>query len=220
VLTGGVDKTLAIFNLDSEEIESTFKGHRKQINSCILHPDGKTVISASLDTQIRIWTKGVESARQIVTVHNGSVSGISLHPTGDYVLSFSDDTYWSLIDVNMGRPIVKNRNNNDDGKPGPFSCGQCHPDGLIFGTGTRAVGNRDAMVKIWDLREQQNVANFPGHQGEVRSICFSENGFYLATGGAEGEVKMWDLRKLANVRTFAVGDGNMAVCSILLACKI
>lgn len=129
-----------------------------------------------------------------------------MHPTGDYVLSFSEDTYWSLIDLNLGRPIVKSRNISEEGAPAPFSCGQCHPDGLIFGT-----GSHDSLVKIWDLREQKSAAEFPGHQGEVRSICFSENGYYLASGGTEGEVKIWDLRKLTNLRTFAVGDGNVAV---------
>ncbi|ETN71206.1 WD domain, G-beta repeat protein [Necator americanus] len=207
VLTGGADKTVVLFNSEKEQVQDVFKGHQKKINAVILHPNSKNAISASSDAQVRVWATGEETCKALIDIHQAPVTDISLHATGDYVLSVSDDSHWALSDVNSGKTLCKVR--ADENSSVAVCCGQFHPDGLIFGTGTA-----DAVVKIWDLKEQTNVANFPGHQGAVRAIAFSENGYYLATGAEDGELKLWDLRKLKNLKTLSLHDGKHSINNI------
>jgi pre-mRNA-processing factor 19 len=55
--------------------------------------------------------------------------------------------------------------------------------------------------------QQQNVANFEGHRGQISGLAFSENGYYLATSAEDSCIKLWDLRKLKNFKTIQLDDG-------------
>lgn len=84
------------------------------------------------------------------------------------------------------------------------------------------------------------MAKFGGHTGEITSVSFSENGYFLAVGtltqlnrktkitsfrftdhfflvleivqtAAQDGVRLWDLRKLKNFRTFEFPDANSGI---------
>lgn len=204
VLTGGADKNVVVFDKNSEQILATLKGHTKKVTSVVFHPSENLVFSASPDTTIRIWSVSTASCVQVVRAHDGAVTGLSLHATGDYLLSASDDQHWAFSDIRTGRILTKV---TDEAAGCALTCAQFHPDGLIFGTGTI-----DSQIKIWDLKERTNVANFPGHSGPITSIAFSENGYYLATAADDSQVKLWDLRKLKNFKTIQLDDHYEVKC--------
>merc|ERR1712226_301938 len=148
---------------------------------------------------IRLWNVPTSQTIKHLKVHDAPVTGLSLHATGNYVLSTSLDQHWAFSDIVAGRLVTK----VGDASSQALTCAQFHPDGLIFGTGTS-----DAVIKIWDLKEQQNVANFEGHNGQISALSFSENGYYLATAADDACVKLWDLRKLDfNFKTIQLDEG-------------
>ncbi|KAL1431699.1 hypothetical protein MTO96_013808 [Rhipicephalus appendiculatus] len=196
ILTGGSDRNAAVFNKDTEQVVAVLKGHTKKVTSVVFHPDEDTAVTASPDTTVRVWHIPSAQTTQIIRAHEGPVTGLSLHATGDYLLSTSTDQHWAFSDLHTGRVLARVLDNC------ALTAAEFHPDGLILGTGTS-----DALVKIWDLKERTNVANFPGHTGSITALAFSENGYYLATAAGDAAVKLWDLRKLKNFRTIVLEDG-------------
>ena len=71
-------------------------------------------------------------------------------------------------------------------------------------------------MQIFDVRKQAAVATLPEHTDRVLSLAFSENGYYLATGGADSQAICWDLRKLQKnngcIKKLHVGAPCSSVC--------
>jgi len=198
VLTGGMDTSAILFNKDTSKIVSVLSGHTKPVNDALFHPEKDIIVTCSQDKTARIWRASDAAAlnytpAHVVKTHQDDVTGITLHSTGDYFVTASRDRTWAFHDLETGAPIVRA---TLDGKG--CSSVQFHPDGLILATGTE-----DSLVRIWDIKLQQNVASFEGHEGQVVDLAFSENGFYLATAATDS-VKLWDLRRLKNIHTIDV----------------
>lgn len=199
IVTGGNDHNIVIFDKESEQVATVLKGHSKRVNNVIYHQNKQNVISSSPDSQIRVWNVPDSQTLMLIRAHETPVTSISLHATGDYILSTSTDEQWAFSDLSTGKVLLKV---GDQTVNHSLTTAKFHPDGLIFGTGTS-----DSLIKIWDLKERSNVANFPGHSGAISAMSFSENGFYLATSAEDSLVKLWDLRKLKNFKTITLDEG-------------
>ncbi|KAL7675557.1 hypothetical protein ACOME3_001826 [Neoechinorhynchus agilis] len=177
----------------------------KRVTHCIYHPSQSLALTGSADTTIRTWTlspSSTVSTCQVIRAHNSPITGLSLHPCGDYILSCSSHGSWAFTDIESGKVFTKSCETVSENKPSASTCAQFHPDGLIF-----AVGSESATLKIWDIKDRVNVANFEGHDLAIRAIAYSENGYYLASASDDATIKIWDLRKLKNIKSFELSEG-------------
>ncbi|CBI23714.3 pre-mRNA-processing factor 19 isoform X2 [Vitis vinifera] len=208
IATGGVDANAVLFDRQSGQILSTLSGHSKKVTSVKFVTQDDLFLTASADKTVRVW-QGSDNenynCRHILKDHTAEVQAVTVHATNNYFVTASLDNTWCFYDLSSGLCLTQVA--DASGSEG-YTSAAFHPDGLILGTGTS-----EALVKIWDVKSQANVARFDGHVGAVTAISFSENGYFLATAAHDG-VKLWDLRKLRNFRTFTPYDSNTATNSV------
>ncbi|WZZ77232.1 hypothetical protein YC2023_097804 [Brassica napus] len=202
IATGGIDTTAVLFDRPSGQILSTLTGHSKKVTSIKFVGDTDLVLTASSDKTVRIWGSSEDGNYACIHTlkdHSAEVRAVTVHATNKYFVSASLDSTWCFYDMTSGLCLAQVA---DDSEKVDYTAAAFHPDGLILGTGTA-----QSIVKIWDVKSQANVAKFGGHTGEITSVSFSENGYFLATSALDG-VRLWDLRKLKNFRTFEFPDAN------------
>eukprot|EP00002_Diphylleia_rotans_P006532 TRINITY_DN158_c0_g1_i1.p1 TRINITY_DN158_c0_g1~~TRINITY_DN158_c0_g1_i1.p1 ORF type:complete len:509 (+),score=130.33 TRINITY_DN158_c0_g1_i1:48-1574(+) len=199
-VSGGVDGNAIVFNRSSGKVAATLSAHTKRVNQAFFHSTQDVIFTASQDKTAKMW-KPSESGYEVVKTwkHKGDVTGITLQATGAYLVSCSEDRTWGFHDINSGKTLASVPATFNGG----YTCARLHPDGVILG-----IGSSDNVIRIWDVKAQNNVANFEGHSGLITSVAFSENGYYMASASEDRSVKIWDLRKLKNVQTITADEGQ------------
>ncbi|MBX9682836.1 MAG: serine/threonine protein kinase [Hyphomicrobium sp.] len=148
LVSGGADRNVKMWNLDSRDARRTFRNHSDFVSALAFAPDGQTLAAGSLDGVIRLWSVATGRVQRILNAHSARVASLAFSPDGEFIASAADDgtvrvrglrrtrLYWSLSGTNVGSTSV-------GAKTVAFT-----NDGASLLT-----GGDDGVVRVWALPE-------------------------------------------------------------------
>jgi WD40 repeat protein len=91
VLTGGMDRTLRLWDVASGTEVRRTTGHQLGVTTLALSADGRRAVSGSLDRTVRLWAVDTGQELRCFTGHGDVVSGVAFSPDGQLMVSGSAD---------------------------------------------------------------------------------------------------------------------------------
>jgi WD40 repeat protein len=192
LIVGGRD-SIKIWNLENGEKPFVLADNENELKSISITPDGKTLISNSYNTGIKVWNLEQRGKPRIVIAPNdGSNLIATLTPDGKNVVTSDRETIsvWNLENEKLAINLA--------GTKGSVDSIAVTPDGkIIVAASSYNISAREGRInsiKVWNLEQGgAPLLTLTGHENIIKSIAITPNGKTLVTGSADKRIKIWDL---------------------------
>ena len=170
----------------------TLKGHTGWVYGVGFSPDGKRIVTGSMDKTAKVWDAG--SGHELLTLkgHTQDVKSVAYSPDGKRIVTGSFDSTAKVWDAQTGKEILTLK-----GRAGRVSYVAFSPDSKRIATAgagitarTENAANRSAIV--WDAATGKELLTLRVHSQEVSSIAFSPDGKRIATNDQDHAATVWD----------------------------
>lgn len=203
--TGGRDKAVRFWDVETGENTVILSGHDDWVSSVAYSPDGSVVASGGRDGNIWLWNVDTGTSLRLIEDHQTEVKALTFTPDGKYLVSGSLDGIIRIEPV--GYPDATQMMTNFGG--GVWSMA-ISPDGT-----TLAIGSEDGtiwLLGLWDSN-QVWVTKLVQHDIPVMSLQWSSDGIQLISGEQNGHILLWNVENAQQGETavsFSLLSGHLA----------
>ena len=156
--------------------------HRDHVNSIRFVPGDSLVITAGVDSMIKIWDRSSGNLVKEYRQPTG-VAYMDLSDDGLYAVTGNYDAMIRLIRLSDGLTVREFAGHDGTVWHVAFS-----PDGNKI-----VSGGNDAIVNVWDVGSGALLQKLKGHERIVWSVKFSPDGNAIASASFDFTVKLWNV---------------------------
>ncbi|KAJ3130235.1 hypothetical protein HK098_004282 [Nowakowskiella sp. JEL0407] len=181
VLTGGYEKKLRVFDLQSPTPETPIRvmdGNKEEIKSVLLDSSHGLVFNGD-GKELKVWD--LRDSRQVssrVFDHDVSSLKFSWDKTKIICTGGKKVYFYNAVTAALEYEFEVKVD---------VSNASLHPDGSRFVIG----GSSDLWARVYDFYSGQEVEVYKGHHGPIHCVSYSPDGQLYATGSEDGTVRLW-----------------------------
>jgi WD40 repeat protein len=174
---------MRVCNIHSGEPVTPPLAHHAEITYAAFSPDGRRVVTTSIDQTARVWDAASGAPLSPPLRHASGIEFADFNPDGRRLVTASDDNTAHIWDIASGELLAPPLKHDGTVMQARFS-----PDGRRV-----ATGSLDQTARVWDADSGQTLSPPLQHPWSVRQVRFSPEGRELLTTGPTGTVWSWDL---------------------------
>ncbi|MBN1429704.1 MAG: WD40 repeat domain-containing protein [Anaerolineae bacterium] len=173
-------------------------GHAGHVYGVAASSDGRLVATASLDYKIRVFDGAAGNLIYTLEHHRASAFCVAFSSDGSRLISGGRDGTIQVWDMATGERVAGARTS------GFVFRLAISPDGLHFAS----VSHYSASGQAWDVASGAPLFSLDGHRTRLRSVAYSPDGRYLATGDEDGVVILRNPATGESLKTLAGSGGE------------
>jgi len=175
---------------DNPEFFNSLRFHKDTITSTVFNPNGKQLITSSLDNWILLWNIQSKEYKPIIleSKRESKVNEVSISPNGNLIASAKSDgvlDVWDNSNNWKGHTCFSIRTSSFPIKTCNFSC-----DNKLI-----VAGSDDKTIKIINVNEKKTVLSIDAHDNWIKSVRFSVDSRLVLSSADDKTSKIWDVNQ-------------------------